>query len=308
MKELKEPLISIIVVTYNSSRFVLETLESVKNQTYRNIELIITDDCSLDNTVGICNKWIESNKDCFVRTKIITVERNTGIPCNCNRGLKKSYGQWIKLIAGDDQLLETCIEDNLSFVRENPKAKFVISNLLEMNDKGDLINNNVRENKGLKFYFSAKTAACQLKAYSRWPEFLNSPTFFISNELFKKVDYFDEDYKIYDDTPLIFRVNEINCRIYYFNKTTVKYRVHNNSISRKSIIDNERNKEMLVIFEKYRRHNLNKFNLIDLSIFYEHWLSYFWKGINGRKGHRVLFKFSLFYWYKKYKIFANNDF
>lgn len=50
----KNPLFSIIVITYNSSVFVLETLESAKNQAYQNIELIISDDGSTDETVAIC--------------------------------------------------------------------------------------------------------------------------------------------------------------------------------------------------------------------------------------------------------------
>ena len=48
-----KPLVSIIVITYNSAKFVLETLESAKAQTYQNIELIISDDCSSDNTIEI---------------------------------------------------------------------------------------------------------------------------------------------------------------------------------------------------------------------------------------------------------------
>ena len=97
MEVVKQPLVSIIVVTYNSSKYVLETLESVRKQTYQNIELIITDDCSLDDTLEICNEWVEGNKKRFVRTNIVTVEKNTGIPSNCNRGIKKSTGKWIKL-------------------------------------------------------------------------------------------------------------------------------------------------------------------------------------------------------------------
>ncbi len=54
----ENPLVSIIVCTYNSSKYVLETLESAKEQTYQNVELIVSDDCSTDNTVELCRKWI----------------------------------------------------------------------------------------------------------------------------------------------------------------------------------------------------------------------------------------------------------
>ena len=77
-----QPLVSVPVITYNSSKFVLETLESIKAQTYQNIELIISDDCSTDNTVELCQKWVEENKERFVRTQIITSDLNTGVSAN----------------------------------------------------------------------------------------------------------------------------------------------------------------------------------------------------------------------------------
>ena len=54
-----QPLVSVPVITYNSAKFVLETLESIKAQTYQNIELVISDDCSTDNTVQICRDWVD---------------------------------------------------------------------------------------------------------------------------------------------------------------------------------------------------------------------------------------------------------
>jgi alpha-1,3-rhamnosyltransferase len=302
MNELKQPLVSIVVVTYNSSRFVFETLESVKKQTWQNIELIVTDDCSTDNTLDICGEWVEKNKERFIRTEILTVNSNTGIPSNNNRAIKNSCGEWIKLIAGDDILLTTCIEDNVEYVIKNPDARFVVSELVEINDNGIFINNekeNEQKGKMLKYFFNTKTAQEQLKAYARWPVFLNAPSFFISKKLLKEIDYFDDEYKIFDDMPLIYRVNSYGTIIQFMNKITVKYRIHDKSISRNQANSDERDKEVLTIFMKYRRRNLKKTNLIDLSVFYERWINYCWKGIRGHKGHLVLNKLSFFYWYLK---------
>ena len=58
-------LVSVIIVTYNSGKYVLETLESVKQQTYKKIELIVTDDHSNDDTVEICQNWLNQNNKYF---------------------------------------------------------------------------------------------------------------------------------------------------------------------------------------------------------------------------------------------------
>ena len=106
----RTPLVSIIVISYNSSKYVLETLESAKAQTYQNLELIISDDCSTDNTVKLCDTWLKDNKSRFTKTKLITVEKNLGIPKNCNRALYTAEGDWTKLIAGDDILMPNCVK------------------------------------------------------------------------------------------------------------------------------------------------------------------------------------------------------
>ena len=86
MNKSDAPLVSIVLITYNSSKYILETLESVKNQVWENIELIISDDGSTDDTTTICSNWLEENKERFQNVQLITVAKNTGIPSNCNRG------------------------------------------------------------------------------------------------------------------------------------------------------------------------------------------------------------------------------
>jgi glycosyltransferase involved in cell wall biosynthesis len=89
-------LVSVIIVTYNSSEFIIETLESVKEQSYKIIELIITDDASTDNTVLKCEQWLSENKSHFLSTKLITIDKNSGIVANRNRGLSAASGEWVK--------------------------------------------------------------------------------------------------------------------------------------------------------------------------------------------------------------------
>jgi alpha-1,3-rhamnosyltransferase len=88
MEEKEQPLVSVRVITYNSSKTVIETLDSIYNQTYPNIELIISDDCSKDDTVAICREWVNQHKERFARTEILTVPQNTGVSANINRSEK----------------------------------------------------------------------------------------------------------------------------------------------------------------------------------------------------------------------------
>jgi len=299
MHKVDYPLVSIIIVTFNSAKYVNETLDSVKSQSWNNIDLIITDDCSTDDTVKICTDWIKDNSRFFTNVQLSTYSHNSGIPANCNRGLRLAKGDWIKMIAGDDMLLPNCISYNLEFANNND-AKFIVSDVIMINDAGEKIEMN-GVNEGLRFFVNIKSAKKQLKSYSRWPAFINSPTFFCKSEIIDHINYCDEEFRIYDDMTVIFRITEMGIRIYYMNKPTIIYRLHKNAVSRNKNLESAREKEAQRIFRKYRTRNLSYFNPIDLSVYYESWLRFKYKGIFGFRGFSVLRKLSLFYWYLRFK-------
>ena len=119
--------VTVNVVTYNSAKFILETLESIKNQTYSKIALAISDDHSNDNTVELCENWINKNKNRFVETKIILTDKNTGVSGNFNRLWDACTTEWMKDIAGDDLLLPNCISDFVDYIKDNPNATIIFS-------------------------------------------------------------------------------------------------------------------------------------------------------------------------------------
>lgn len=113
------PFISVIVPTYNSSKFFKATLESVKEQNYSNIELIVSDDCSTDNTVLLFEKWIKENQRIFKNAILITSPINTGLTKNCNRAFNSAKGEWIKYIEGDDLLNANCIQNYVDYIKNS---------------------------------------------------------------------------------------------------------------------------------------------------------------------------------------------
>ena len=70
-------LVTVVVLSYNSCSTIIETLNSVKEQTYNNIELIITDDASTDTTIEICRQWLQLNSKYFYHCNLITSAFNT---------------------------------------------------------------------------------------------------------------------------------------------------------------------------------------------------------------------------------------
>lgn len=212
------PLVSIVVITYNSAKYVLETLESAKAQTYQNIELIVSDDCSTDNTVEICRKWIEENKDRFIRTELITVEKNTGIPANCNRAMHAAKGEFVSLIAGDDYMSLDKIEKLLKYFDNRPEIAAVSGNVLTINEFGEIRNkqsfSSYRELVFIDFFVKGENinAAALIKKEVVFKVGLYNPNFMI------------EDYYMW------LKITNLGYTILKVNDFMGYYRLHNTSM------------------------------------------------------------------------------
>lgn len=221
-------LVSICVITYNSSSTVFETLESIKEQTYKNIELIISDDGSTDNTLEVCQEWLTKNKQRFNRIELITIEKNTGTPSNCNRAVKAAKGEWIKLIAGDDCLAPNGIED---FVNDyNGDDLLVICNYKTF----------TVDNKGNKNFFTVPNTL--VKKVTSKPvnkqfnelilrNYINAPSVIIKRILFDKIGYFDESYKLLEDLPFWIKATLNGYKFSYLPIFLVYYRISGNSVT-----------------------------------------------------------------------------
>ena len=234
MEEKEQPLVSVTVITYNSSKTVLETLDSIKAQTYQNIELIVSDDCSTDNTVDLCRKWIEQNKDRFVRTEIITVDKNSGVSANMNRAEKACHGEWIKGIAGDDLLLPNCIQDNIDYITRNPDAIIVMSRPTFIGiNPSDF---DKYEKKMFDYSFFEMTPEEQYERI-KLASCLPASTVFLNRAVFIKygLDY-DERIPMLEDRPMWLNAIKKGIKIHFFDKKTVVYRVREDSLCNAPIL------------------------------------------------------------------------
>ena len=218
------PLVSVAVITYNSSKYVLETLESIKAQTYKNIELIISDDCSTDNTLQICKEWIEKNKARFVRTQIVTVEKNTGVSANCNRAEDACEAEWVKLIAGDDMLLPNCITDFMEYVQTHDDVVYVFGKVKYL---GKQLENEI----DYRFYQSNSIEE-QLRKVVVGTFIPACTCFYNKIKSTKEGLKYDEKIPMFEDTPKWINAIKKGFLLRLVDKYVCVYRVgHNESLS-----------------------------------------------------------------------------
>lgn len=124
------PTISVIVPAYNSANTILETIESVRKQTYTDFELIVIDDGSSDRTLELLATIDEP------RLQVFSYE-NGGLPVARNRGIARSQGEFITFVDADDLWTEDKLELQLAALQQNPAAGIVYSWTTVMNEQGE---------------------------------------------------------------------------------------------------------------------------------------------------------------------------
>ena len=120
-----EDLVSIIMPSFNTAKFIEETIDSVLAQTYTNWELIIVDDCSTDNTDEVVAKYTDS------RIRYLKNEKNSGAAVSRNRALREAKGRWIAFLDSDDLWTADKLEKQIRFMEEN-KYSYSYTNYVEI--------------------------------------------------------------------------------------------------------------------------------------------------------------------------------
>lgn len=260
------PLVSVIVSAYNSSLYIKETLNSIKGQTWKNIELIISDDCSVDNTVEVCNEWINIYSSRFFKVSMLQSEINTGISGNANRGLHESKGEWIKFIGADDTLKPTCIEDNLNWIWNSPATKVLFSKVDIYNGRISLDNyleTTEDDSEDPRSIMSPhRDSESQYKMLLVSDRIHYSPSLFVNRNTLLSVGGFDERYKSMEDYPLWLNLTRCGHRLYFMDKITVNYRKHQNAIN--NLQYNYLIKPNYFRTETFRRENIYPFLPVDI--------------------------------------------
>lgn len=220
------PLVSICIISYNSAKTIVDTLNSAKIQSYSNIEVVVSDDCSVDNTVELCQKWANEHTD--ISMQIVTTEKNTGVSGNLNRALKAAKGDWLKIMAADDVLFDYSIQCYVDYVISNSK-EVVVSKL-------HFFGNNTENIKIKKKYYNAYyNKYSKLSPKEQYKLMLQEclmpmPGFFISNRLLQEIGYIDERYPFGEEWPTYITIMKLGYEIPYIDVELIGYRCEDVSL------------------------------------------------------------------------------
>lgn len=223
-------LVSVVVITYNSARYVLETLKSINVQSYKKLELIISDDCSSDDTVEVCRRWMEENRQRFVRTELITSAINTGIPANGNRAIKAARGEWIKGIAGDDLLTPECITNLMLDATIEKDIIVGYAQMFRMEGNRRIVGDTIPVDHRL-FFFDRDSRFQH--HYLLTKSFNFAPCAMIRRELYNEIGYLDERFQLLDDLPFWLKATGAGYKIWLADSSEpcVLYRTGHESCS-----------------------------------------------------------------------------
>ena len=248
-----DKLVSIIIPCYNSALYIEETVESVLTQTYTNIEIIIVDDGSTDNTVATVQKIEESHSN----IKLIK-QSNKGQTITRQVGVENSLGEYLLFLDSDDKIAPSYIEKAVLVLGENPQVGIVTCRAM---------------------LFEKYNMEWKLNPF-KLPDFLLENSIFITSlirkEDFEKVGGFDTQFTHFEDWDLFISIIKLGKKVYKIPEILFYYRkrMNESSISDKG----ERNKDILSdnIFKVYTKHyefykqnNLDIKTLMDCKANYE---------------------------------------
>ncbi|WP_071119541.1 glycosyltransferase family 2 protein [Romboutsia timonensis] len=132
---MNEPLVSIITPVYNAERFLSDTIKSVQNQTYKNWEILLIDDCSKDNSAQIIKEFQKYDN----RIKYIKLKKNSGASVSRNEGIRNAKGRFIAFVDSDDIWKPEKLEIQIKYMlKEN--LGFTFTSYRYMKENGELTN------------------------------------------------------------------------------------------------------------------------------------------------------------------------
>jgi glycosyltransferase involved in cell wall biosynthesis len=237
-----EKLVSVIITAYNCELYIKEAIQSVLNQTYQNVQIIVVDDGSSDDTVKIAENALKDKNE---ELKLIITKINGGEASARNHGLEFVKGYYVALLDGDDIMRPERISVSVSSLENNAEYSMVygkFSFLIESDhiskwNKWQSVGNNGSGDIFVKQFINNQ---------------INLNTVLLKKECFDKVGIFDETVNLASDSDMWIRVSA-EYKVLYLDYCMAYYRLHsfNTTLNRIECLQHRYN-SLKKIFYKYK--------------------------------------------------------
>jgi glycosyltransferase involved in cell wall biosynthesis len=216
-------LVTICIPNYNKAAFVERTLKSVYNQTYRNIELIIIDDCSTDNSSSIIETLL---KDCPFEFTFLKNETNRGVCFGANKGVQLAKGKYFQVLSSDDIILPDKIAHQVSILENTADdTAFIYSPIKIIDEEDSFIEKNYFEDIG---WGNSEVPSGNIYEALLGLNFIPALTTLIKTNCIKNVGSYDEQLRS-EDWEMSLLLSQ-KYKVIYDEKITAYYRVEKNSL------------------------------------------------------------------------------
>jgi glycosyltransferase involved in cell wall biosynthesis len=259
------PLVTICIPNYNKAKFIERTLNSIYKQTYKNIELIVIDDCSTDHSEFIIQNHL---KDCPFPVQFFENDINKGVCFTCNKGLKLSNGKYFQVLSSDDIILPNKIAHQVNLLeRSSIDTAFIYSPIKVIDEEDGFIEKNYFEDISW-----GKATLPSGDIYEELLElnFIPALTTLIKTSCLKNVGGYDENLRS-EDWEMSLLLSQ-KYKVIYDEEITAYYRVERNSLmhsnNNKALIYDSFCKTLMKhvgqnkLFDKKIFNNISKFAII----------------------------------------------
>ncbi len=222
---MQKPLVTVILSAYNHEEYVEECLKSIVEQTYSNLQILVYNDGSKDNTGKVIEDFIK-NQD----KKIEYISKdNEGLCKTLNKGLDRAEGQYIAIIASDDIWLPNKIEEQVNFLENNQNIGLVFSDAYFIRGNARTEEKYTQYKKGLSRHFEHSVQKRNLYEALLVENFVIAITVMVRKECFERVGQFDGSLK-FEDYDMWLRISK-NYPFGFLDKPLAYYRMHETNVS-----------------------------------------------------------------------------
>lgn len=217
---MNSPLVTVGVALYNHQGYIKQCLQSLIEQTYTNIEIIVIDDGSSDNSYAIAKEYLESQTHNNSHFKI-TTRTNVGMCNTLNEIAHAAKGQYISFVGSDDYWAENKIFDQVAYLESHPDMTLVHSNSMKVDDNNTPIK--------MIDYSQKKNSGDLFEAFIYRTGGINTPSHLYRTSVYQTIGYYDPAFR-FEDTDFWLRLSKQH-KVGYINKTHSYYRWHGKNLS-----------------------------------------------------------------------------